>query len=114
MQNFCGKKISNNIFSSLCHNLKSYLPKKIYIANKSFSSNYGKINDGSIDDVMGNNNSGNSYGQYAGSNNYSNNNAQNQFQNKKRNRLSFLRDGMMLTLYLRKVIFLLPIYMKHE
>jgi hypothetical protein len=111
MQNFLGKKISTNIFSSLCHNLKSYLPKKIYIANKSFSSNYGKINDGSsIDEVMGNNNSGNPYGQFAGSNSYSNINAQNQYQNKKRNRLSFLRDGMMLTLYLRKVIFLFLIF----
>ncbi len=131
MQQFLIKKISlnsNKILksfslegSSMIKNSSSNCKTKIYsLSLKKFSSNFNKPgNNDSIENIMGesmqsnnynNNNSNfnNNSSNYNNSSSNYNNCGNNQTQNKnlKRNRLSFLRDGMLLTFYLRKVFFL--------
>jgi hypothetical protein len=76
-----------------------------YFQNENFKSSKSSSSQ-SIEDIMGNSNS-----QDSNYRNPMNNNMQgyqNQFSQapKKRNRMSFLRDGMIISFYLRKVLYL--------
>ena len=132
MQNFFIKKISYNSnkilqsfakggSSKLKNSSSSNKTKTYSFSLKAFSSNYNKPNNDSIENIMGENMQNNNYNSSNSNNsnynnnssNYNNNNSnsntgnyQSQNKNIKRNRLSFLRDGMLLTFYLRKVFFL--------
>jgi hypothetical protein len=100
MQTLGFKKYSGKFVKSIGSNIKIFVSSINKTSIKNFSSNYVKFNEESknnqsIEEVMGQ--SSNSYSQYSGSS-YSN-----QTQKSKRSRVSFVREGMMLTLYLKKV-----------
>lgn len=100
MQTLGFKKYSGKFVKSIGSNIKIYVSSINKTPIKNFSSNYVKFNEESknyqtIEDVMGQ--SSNPYSQYSGTS-YSN-----QTQKLKRSRISFVREGMMLSLYLKKV-----------
>ena len=94
---------------------------KFILTSKKYSSNNFNNNGNlktsnefeaqdTIDDLMGHNNIKSNFNmnnQYNSNQNTQNypyqNNYQNQMQNKKRTRISFLRDGMIVSFYLRRV-----------
>ncbi len=104
MQSLCIKKFSGEFVKSIGSNIKIFVSSYNKTPIKNFSSNYVKFNgesknNQSIEEVMGQ--PSNSYSQYSGSN-YQNSSS-NQTQKMKRSRVSFVREGMMLSLYLKKV-----------
>jgi hypothetical protein len=104
MQSLGIKKFLGNFVKSFGSNIKIFVSTNNKTPIKNFSSNFVKFNqesknNQSIDDVMGQ--TSNSYSQYSGSN-YQNS-TNNQIQKAKRSRVTFVREGMMLTMYLKKV-----------